>query len=113
MFNTGADTIAGPVDILIGGGAGPGHIISLDAKGDGLLDLAVATGGPEFVSVFLNNAIGDCDADFNGDGVVDTQDVLAFFNAWIVGDPSADINADGDVNTLDVLKFLNLWTAGC
>jgi virginiamycin B lyase len=54
-----------------------------------------------------------CIADFNSDGVVNTQDVLAFLNAYTSGQDSADINGDGDVNTLDVLAFLNLWTAGC
>jgi choice-of-anchor B domain-containing protein len=55
----------------------------------------------------------DCVADFNGDGSVNTQDVLAFLNAWTAGDDSADINGDGTVNTQDVLAFLNLWTTGC
>lgn len=54
-----------------------------------------------------------CIADFNGDGSVNTQDVLAFLNAWTAGDPSADVNGDGSVNTQDVLAFLNLWNAGC
>jgi 6-phosphogluconolactonase (cycloisomerase 2 family) len=54
-----------------------------------------------------------CPADFNGDGVVDTQDVLAFLNAWAAGDDSADFNGDGAVDTLDVLAFLNAWNAGC
>lgn len=54
-----------------------------------------------------------CVADFNGDGTVNSLDVLAFLNAWGAGDPAADINEDGMVNALDVLAFLNLWTAGC
>ncbi|HZW08918.1 MAG TPA: GC-type dockerin domain-anchored protein [Phycisphaerales bacterium] len=55
----------------------------------------------------------DCVADFNGDGSVNTQDVLAFLNAWNAGEGSADINGDGTINTQDVLAFLNLWNAGC
>jgi choice-of-anchor B domain-containing protein len=55
----------------------------------------------------------DCAADFNGDGDVNTQDVLSFLNAWNAGDDSADINGDGTVNTRDVIAFLNLWAAGC
>ena len=54
-----------------------------------------------------------CVADFNGDGVVNTLDVLDFLNAWSAGDTSADINGDGLINTLDVLAFLNAWSAGC
>ena len=54
-----------------------------------------------------------CPGDFDGDGSVNTLDVLAFLNAWAAGDQSADTNGDGSVNTLDVLAFLNLWAAGC
>ena len=54
-----------------------------------------------------------CAADFNGDGEVNTLDVLAFLNAWAAGGPEGDFNGDGDVNTLDVLAFLNAWVAGC
>jgi len=58
-------------------------------------------------------SVEGCLADFNDDTFVNTQDVLAFLNAWNAGDASADINADQTVNTQDVLAFLNLWTAGC
>ena len=54
-----------------------------------------------------------CGADFNGDGLVDTRDVLAFLNAWAAGDSSADIDGNGVIDTRDVLAFLNVWTAGC
>lgn len=54
-----------------------------------------------------------CPADFNADFVVNTQDVLAFLNAWTSGDASADFNGDGTINTQDVLAFLNAWTSGC
>ncbi len=52
-------------------------------------------------------------ADFNDDATIDTQDVLAFLNAWSAGDPSADIDGNGLVDTRDVLGFLNLWVGGC
>ena len=54
-----------------------------------------------------------CPADFNQDLNVNTQDVLAFLNAWTAGEASADFNGDGTVNTQDVLAFLNAWTSGC
>lgn len=54
-----------------------------------------------------------CLADFNGDGVVNTLDVLSFLNAWGVQDPRADINGDGIINTLDIVAFLNAWVVGC
>ncbi len=55
----------------------------------------------------------DCAADFNGDGVVDTRDVLAFLNAWTSQQPESDCDGNGVIDTRDVLCFLNLWTAGC
>lgn len=73
-------------------------------------------------AVFGNNArnsftlIGppdDCIADFNGDGTVNTVDVLSYLNKWAAKDASADINGDGTVNTLDFILFLNLWNEGC
>ncbi|MFG0260004.1 MAG: GC-type dockerin domain-anchored protein, partial [Phycisphaerales bacterium JB041] len=54
-----------------------------------------------------------CAGDFNGDGDVNTLDVLDFLNAWNAGEASGDFNEDGDINTLDVLDFLNAWNAGC
>ncbi len=54
-----------------------------------------------------------CVADFNGDGLVNTQDFIAYLGAWSAGDMSADINGDGIVNTQDFIAFLGLWVAGC
>jgi streptogramin lyase len=55
----------------------------------------------------------DCPADFNADGVVNSQDFVAFLNAFATGDPSADFNADGIVNSQDFVAFLNAFVAGC
>jgi len=57
-------------------------------------------------------AVG-CVADFNGDGAVDTRDVVAFLNAWAGGDSRADVTGDGEVDSRDVIAFLNHWTSGC
>jgi hypothetical protein len=54
-----------------------------------------------------------CRVDLNGDGEVNTQDVLLFLNLWNASDDIADWNGDGEVNTLDVLAFLNDFNAGC
>lgn len=54
-----------------------------------------------------------CPADFNGDGIVNTLDFLAFLNAYNAGDLAADFNGDGTVNTLDFLAFLNAFNTGC
>ncbi|MCC6675603.1 MAG: hypothetical protein IT436_00540 [Phycisphaerales bacterium] len=54
-----------------------------------------------------------CAADFNGDGVVDFADFLAFLNLYDAQDPRADLNGDGVVDFADYLEFLNLYDAGC
>jgi hypothetical protein len=54
-----------------------------------------------------------CPQDLNGDGVVNTQDFLAFLTAWANADPLADWNGDGAVNTIDFLAYLTDWAAGC
>lgn len=96
------------------GGSGqdnPGTIESEPIARDGFAQSAAIRLGKMGLSVLQWNPA--CLADFNSDGVVNTQDVLAFLNAWSAGDESADMNGDGQVNTQDVLVFLNLWTAGC
>ncbi len=62
---------------------------------------------------FCINDSRPCLGDFNGDGNRNTQDVLAFLNAWNAGLPSSDINGDGNINTQDVLAFLNRWNIPC
>jgi hypothetical protein len=81
-----------------------------------LMNLVLEQVATSFVGDLRLNATGEaagCVGDFNGDGAVNTLDVLAYLNAWAAGDPSADINGDGSVNTLDVLAFLNAWAQGC
>ncbi len=54
-----------------------------------------------------------CPADYNGDDVVDTRDVLAFLNDWSAGNNGADWNSDGVIDTRDVLAFLNEFNSPC
>ncbi|VAX39604.1 hypothetical protein MNBD_PLANCTO03-509, partial [hydrothermal vent metagenome] len=83
------------------------RFVAEDASSGSIIEAAL----DEFM--VSDGVCNDCVADFNGDGSVNTQDVLAFLNAWNNGDSSADINGDGEINTQDVLAFLNLWNAGC
>lgn len=77
-------------------------------------DMAVSNWDPENGNQLYYNQLGPiCQADFNGDGVVDTRDVLAFLNAWSAQHAAADCDGNGLIDTRDVLCFLNLWTAGC
>ncbi|MBK7403494.1 MAG: hypothetical protein IPJ41_02385 [Phycisphaerales bacterium] len=61
----------------------------------------------------ITSCLTGCVADFNGDGAVDTRDVVAFLNAFAAGDSSGDLDENGLVDTRDVILFLNLWTTGC
>lgn len=54
-----------------------------------------------------------CAADFNGDGIANVQDFLAYLTAYDGGEPRADINGDGVINVQDFLAFLTAYAAGC
>lgn len=54
-----------------------------------------------------------CPADFNGDGGVDGDDVIGFFERWDAGDIGADFNGDGGVDGDDVIGFFENWDGGC
>ncbi|MFZ4575286.1 MAG: PA14 domain-containing protein, partial [Phycisphaerales bacterium] len=88
--------------------------------------LTILSAGPsdsgEYVCV-VTNACGQaasasviirvCAADFNQDGGVDGDDVIAFFTAWDAGELVADFNADGGVDGDDVIQFFARWDQGC
>jgi hypothetical protein len=48
-----------------------------------------------------------CPADFDGDGDVDTADLLFLLGAW--GTPDGDVDGDGDTDTADLLALLAAW----
>jgi len=54
-----------------------------------------------------------CPGDWNGDGVVDFNDFLAFLNDYNAQLPIADLNGDGVVDFNDFLEFLNRYTTPC
>ncbi|HZW11101.1 MAG TPA: GC-type dockerin domain-anchored protein [Phycisphaerales bacterium] len=55
---------------------------------------------------------GNCDgSDCDGNGVIDTRDVICFLNQWNARDPDSDCDGNGVVDTRDVICFLNLWNA--
>lgn len=75
--------------------AGPGTTCA-DNDGNGTADICEA-----------------CPPDMNGDGVVDTRDVVTFLNLWVAEDDQADFDGNTLIDTRDVVAFLNAWTAGC
>jgi len=48
-----------------------------------------------------------CPADFDGDGDVDTADLLFLLSAW--GTPDGDVDGDADTDTADLLALLAAW----
>ena len=70
------------------------------------------TTGGELAGFVMTGVVpSPCAADLDGNGEVNTQDLLEFLNLWVAHDSRADWNADGSINTQDVLRFLNDWVA--
>lgn len=53
-----------------------------------------------------------CGADFNGDGGIDGEDIMAFIAAWQAGMMYADLNDDGAVDGADIGDFFFRWEEG-
>lgn len=81
------------------GGTYSGHgSVCEDGDGNGEWDACELTG---------------CDADRNGDGLVDFFDVQDFLNDYSDMNASADMNSDGAYDFFDVQIYLNLFSEGC
>ena len=50
-----------------------------------------------------------CNADVNGDAVVDVSDLLVIIDQWGMTKSPADINSDGIVNVTDLLEVVGNW----
>ncbi|MBM4108498.1 MAG: hypothetical protein FJ255_06755 [Phycisphaerae bacterium] len=74
---------------------------------------AFGASGDIVIRVVVERYVPPCQADWNGDGVVDFNDFLAFLNDFNAGAARADLNADGVVDFNDFLAFMNLFNTGC
>lgn len=54
-----------------------------------------------------------CLADFDGSGILDVADFLAFQSAFDAGDALADLDGDGAFTIFDFLAFSNAFQDGC
>ncbi|MDY7109092.1 MAG: hypothetical protein SYC29_10705 [Planctomycetota bacterium] len=59
------------------------------------------------VTLTVVEAQEECPADFDGDGDVDTADLLHLLGCW--GDGCGDVDGDGDTDTADLLALLGAW----
>ena len=64
-------------------------------------------------SFFAGDSPSECDADFDGDGTIDTRDFLAYLSAWLVDDVLTEWDQNGVIDTRDVIAFLREWAGGC
>jgi hypothetical protein len=81
------------------------------------IDLQASNENQDIPGAFFDNLTaiiaGGCIADFNGDGMLNILDFVAFQTAFVKGDPGADVNGDGVLNILDFVAFQQLFQAGC
>lgn len=75
--------------------------------------LAEFTDGARAVLELMVPKGGDCTADLDGDGMVDTRDFIVFLGAWAAGDQLADWDGNGVIDSRDFIAYLGDWAAGC
>jgi hypothetical protein len=68
-----------------------------------------ATAGPAALSIV------SCAADFNGDGVLNSDDLSDFITGYFdtPPDPRCDFNADGVINADDLADYITAYFNGC
>jgi hypothetical protein len=119
----GTAVSTGSVDVSIGPLTGP-VCFTENAGGmwlrDGVLELELFESFEDSASAeaIWNGTItveyvpaGFCVSDWNYDGGVDSDDVIAFFADWDIS--QADYNGDGGTDGDDIIVFFGAWDAGC
>ena len=96
-------------------GSGGGVGIDIAAAGLGEVNFVRITAGdgetPDIDAVSVVRAA--CEADVDGNGVLDVFDFLEFQNLFGDGDGRADCDGSGQLDIFDFLCFTNLYVGGC
>ncbi|HZW10515.1 MAG TPA: GC-type dockerin domain-anchored protein [Phycisphaerales bacterium] len=109
-LSTGASSTVEFADVYLQGGAAGGRPLPTAFRFFSSGNEANITG---WDNLSITPAGAECFADFDGNGVVDTRDVIAFLNAWNADDQASDCDENGVIDTRDVICFLNAWNMGC
>jgi len=102
--------------VVIPGATGPEYFILAADESDAGVYLAIATdacGGQVSSDPATLTVSPTCPADFDGNCTLDTQDFLAFLNAFNTGAPEADWDGNGIINSLDFIAYLGDFAGGC
>lgn len=71
---------------------------------------------PEWNDVLVDEGLvetPDCDADFNLDAVLNSQDFFDFLTAFFAADPRADFNLNAAIDSQDLFDYLTAFFNGC
>ncbi|MFZ4576615.1 MAG: lectin-like domain-containing protein, partial [Phycisphaerales bacterium] len=74
-------------------------------------NIAIRVPGPRDLNGNGIPDICECLANWNNDGSVDGDDVIAFFADW--DNNNGDVNGDGGTDGDDVIEFFGAWDSGC
>ena len=94
------DSTALPPDVLTDLDGNPRFVDDPETEDTGIGYPCVDMGAYEYQGQ-------ECPADFDGDGDVDTADLLFLLGAW--GTPDGDVDGDGNTDTADLLALLAAW----